>query len=74
MPWKLYIDSRRRVKGSRRDTDTDFAISLPRPIPVQGKPYIDVCLIPNSFTRYVQERMTRSTLMRMATALARHPG
>lgn len=49
MPWKLYIDSRKRVKGSRGDTDTDFTISLPYPISVSGKAYIDVVLIPNSF-------------------------
>ncbi len=49
MPWKLYLDSRKRVKGARGDSDTDFAISLPFPITVSGKAYIDVCLIPNSF-------------------------
>ena len=49
MPWKLYIDSRRRVKGSRGDSDTDFAIQLPYPITVSGKAFIDVVLIPNSF-------------------------
>ena len=49
MPWKLYIDSRRRVKGSRGDSDTDFAIQLPYPLTVSGKAFIDVVLIPNSF-------------------------
>ena len=49
MPWKLYIDSRRRVKGSRGDSDTDFAVQLPYPITVSGKAFIDVVLIPNSF-------------------------
>ena len=45
MPWKLYCDSRKRVKGSRGDSDTDFAIKLPYPITVSGKCYIDVVLI-----------------------------
>ena len=49
MPWKLYIDSRRRVKGARGSTDSDFAISLPRPIIVKGKCYIDVVLLSNNF-------------------------
>ncbi len=49
MPWKLYIDSRKRVKGSRGDTDSSFAIALPYPITASGKCFIDVCLIPNSF-------------------------
>ena len=49
MPWKLYIDSRKRVKGSRGDSDTDFAYKLPVPITVSGKAYIDVVLIANSF-------------------------
>ncbi len=49
MPWKLYLDSRRRVRGTRGDTDTDFAIQLPYPITVSGKCFVDVCLVPNSF-------------------------
>ena len=49
MPWKLYLDSRKRVKGARGDTDSDFAISLPYPITVSGKAYVDVCLVPCSF-------------------------
>ena len=49
MPWKLYLDSRKRVREARGDSDTDFAIGLPFPITVSGKAYIDVCLIPNSF-------------------------
>ena len=48
MTWKLYIDSRRRVKGARGDTDSDFAVQLPYPITVSGKCYIDVVLCPNS--------------------------
>ena len=49
MPWKLYVDSRRRVKGARGSSDADFAIALPRPIAVQGKAYIDVVLLSNNF-------------------------
>ncbi len=49
MPWKLFIDSRRRVRGARGDTDTSFAVALPYPITASGKCFIDVCLIPNSF-------------------------
>ena len=49
MPWKLYVDSRRRVKGARGSTDSDFAIALPRPIQVRGKCYIDVVLLSNNF-------------------------
>ncbi len=49
MPWKLYIDSRKRVKGARGNSDTDFAVQLPYPITVSGKAFVDVCLIPNSF-------------------------
>ncbi len=49
MPWKLYLDSRRRVRGARGDSNSDFAIQLPYPITVSGKCFVDVCLIPNSF-------------------------
>ena len=49
MVWKLYIDSRRRVKGSRGDSDSSFAVALPYPITASGKAFIDVCLICNSF-------------------------
>ena len=49
MPWKLYIDSRKRVSGARGDSHSDFAIALPYPITVQGKAYIDVCVLTNSF-------------------------
>ena len=49
MPWKLYVDSRRRVKGARGSTDSDFAIALPYPIAVTGKCYIDVVLLSNNF-------------------------
>ena len=48
MPWKLYIDSRKRVKGARGNSDSDFAIQLPYPITVSGKCYADVVLCPNS--------------------------
>ena len=46
--FKIYCDSRRRVKGARGDTDSDFAILLPYPITISGKCYIDVVLCPNS--------------------------
>ena len=49
MPWKLYIDSRKRVEGVRGDSDSDFAVALPYPITVSGKAYVDVCLLANSF-------------------------
>ena len=49
MPWKLYVDSRKRVKGARGGTDSDFAIALPYPIAVKGKCYIDVVLLSNTF-------------------------
>jgi hypothetical protein len=49
MPWKLYVDSRKRQVGARRDTDTDFTVSLPYPITVRGKCYIDTVLVANSF-------------------------
>jgi len=49
MPWKLYVDSRKRVAGARGDSDSDFAIALPYPITVSGKAYVDVCLLTNSF-------------------------
>lgn len=49
MPWKLYVDSRKRVKNSFRDSDSDFSIQLPYPITVSGKAYIDVVLLTNAF-------------------------
>ena len=49
MPWKLYIDSRKRVPNVKGDSHSDFAIQLPYPITVSGKAYIDVCLLTNSF-------------------------
>ncbi len=49
MPWKLYLDSRKRVAGARGDSDSDFAVALPYPITVSGKAYVDVCLLTNSF-------------------------
>ena len=45
MTWKLYIDSRKRVRGS----DSDFAIQLPYPIQVSGKAYVDVVLLSNNY-------------------------
>ena len=49
MPWKLYVDSRKRVANARGDTDSDFAIQLPYPIVVSGKAYVDVVLLSNTF-------------------------
>ena len=49
MPWKCYIDSRKRVSGAQGDSDTDFAVQLPYPITVSGKAYLDVVLCPNSW-------------------------
>ncbi len=49
MVWKLYCDSRKRVKNARGDSDSDFAIALPRPINVSGKCWIDSFLCGNSF-------------------------
>ncbi len=49
MVWKLYCDSRKRVRNARGDTDSDFAIALPRPINVSGKCWIDSFLCGNSF-------------------------
>jgi hypothetical protein len=49
MPWKLYVDSRKRVPYARADTDSDFAISLPYPISVSGKAFVDVVLLTNVF-------------------------
>jgi hypothetical protein len=49
MPWKLYVDSRKRVAGARADTDSDFAIQLPYPIEVSGKAYVDVVLLSNTY-------------------------
>ena len=48
MPFKLYCDSRKRVKNAW-GTDSDFAIALPRPINVSGKCWIDSFLCGNSF-------------------------
>ena len=48
MPWKLYVDSRKRVPGARGDSDSDFAIQLPYPIEVSGKAYVDVVLLTNN--------------------------
>jgi len=49
MTWKLYIDSRKRVKGARRDSDSDFSIQLLYPITVSGKAYVDCVLCPSNF-------------------------
>ena len=50
MPWKLYIDSRKRVKGARGDSDSSFSVALPYPITVSGKAYVDVVLLGNTFS------------------------
>jgi len=49
MPWKLYIDSRKRVPHARGDSHSDFAIQLPYPIAVSGKCFIAVVLLTSSF-------------------------
>ncbi len=49
MPWKLYVDSRKRIPFARGDTDSDFAIQLPYPISVTGKCFVDVVLLTNVF-------------------------
>ena len=49
MPWKLYIDSRKRVPGASGDSDTDFAVQFPYPIVVSGKAFLDIVLCANSF-------------------------
>ena len=49
MPWKLFVDSRRRIAGARGDSDSDFAIQLPYPLSVSGKCYCDVVILSNSF-------------------------
>ena len=49
MPWKLYVDSRRRVAGARGDSDSDFAVAMPYPIVVSGKCYLDIVLLSNNF-------------------------
>ena len=49
MPWKLYIDSRKRVAGASSNSDTDFVVQLPYPITVSGKAFLDVVLCHNSF-------------------------
>jgi hypothetical protein len=46
MPWKLYLDSRKKTPGG---SNTDFAIQLPYPINVSGKAFVDVVLLANSF-------------------------
>jgi hypothetical protein len=68
MPWKLYLDARKRQPGG---TDTDFAIQLPYPINVSGKAFVDVVLLNNSFYTirddendklYMTETLPNSTL------------
>jgi hypothetical protein len=49
MPWKLYVDSRKRIPFTRGDTDSDFGIQLPYPISVTGKCFVDVVLLTNTF-------------------------
>ena len=49
MVFKLYIDSRFRRDVGGTSSDCDFSIELPRPVQVQGKAFVDVCLVPNTF-------------------------
>ena len=46
MPWKIYVDSRKRQPGG---SDTDFAVQFPYPVVVSGKAFVDVVLLNNSF-------------------------
>ncbi len=49
MPFKIYIDSRRRVPGGRGDTDSSFAIQLPYPFVAKGRVVCDEVMLTNSF-------------------------
>ena len=49
MVFKLYIDSRFRRDVGGTSSDCEFSIELPRPVQVQGKAFVDVCLVPNTF-------------------------
>ena len=48
MPYKIYVDSRFRVKDPN-STDCDFQIELPHPVKVKGRCFCDVFMAPNVF-------------------------
>ena len=47
--FKIYVDSRFRQDVGGVNSDSDFAIELPRPINVSGRAFIDTFICPNSF-------------------------
>jgi hypothetical protein len=47
--FKLYVDSRFRQEVGGANSDTEFAIELPRPINVTGRAFVDTFICPNSF-------------------------
>lgn len=47
--FKLYIDSRFRQDVGGANSDSDFAIELPRPINVSGRAFVDTFICANSF-------------------------
>jgi hypothetical protein len=49
MPFKIYIDSRRRVAGGRGDTDSSFAVQLPYPFVASGRVFCDEVMLTNAF-------------------------
>ena len=49
MAFKLYIDSRFRQDVGGANSDSEFAIELPRPINVTGRAFVDTFICPNSF-------------------------
>jgi hypothetical protein len=49
MAFKLFVDSRFRQDVGGANSDTEFAIELPRPINVTGRAFVDTFICPNSF-------------------------
>ena len=49
MAFKLFVDSRFRQDVGGANSDTEFAIELPRPINVTGRAYVDTFICPNAF-------------------------
>ena len=47
--FKLYVDSRFRQDVGGANSDSEFAIELPRPINVTGRAFVDTFICPNSF-------------------------
>jgi hypothetical protein len=71
MPWKLYVDSRKRITGARSDSDSDFSIRLPHPITIRDRFYCDVCLFSNSFFVIRQNENDRIYLDELASQTKR---